>query len=315
MTLKIPGAVYPVSSFMHYIYVALVASRMKPSFEYVELGTGTSIKVKTYIRKKLRVPFHYHPEHEIVLVLKGSGKVIVADSATSYEEGELFFIGGNIPHLFVDDNFEEDNGPSANSSKVVVIQFKEDLFSNMLHLPEFYHASVFLAKTRYGIKVGTANSLKNKIMGLMHAEGIEKFNTLSYLFDQIERNHDYRLICQAINGSNSLGVPERIRQIRSFISANYSLPITVEQAAKAAHLSKTSFCRFLKKATQKTFSEHLNEIRIESACKLLRESSSTITQICYEVGFNNMSYFYRQFRKLRKLSPHEYQQQMMNDEW
>ena len=282
---------------------------MKPSFEFVKLGDSSSIKVKTYNRKKMNVPFHYHPEHEIVLVLKGSGKVIISDSVTTYARGELFIIGGSIPHLFVDDDPHANEKPG-NNTKVLVVQFKEDLFKNILHLPEFFYAGRFLSKIGHGIKVSRLSGLHDKVVSLSHAQGIEKFNILTYIFDHLERKRKYEIIAREICYEMP-GTPERIRQVHSFLAGNFTQNISIEEAAKAVHLSKTSFCRFLKNTTQKTFTEHLNELRIHKACKLLRETSFTVTQICYEVGFNNISYFYRQFKKLRHVSPHEYQQQYL----
>src|SRR5215831_6438022 len=160
---------------------------MKPQYEHVEIGNAASIKVRTYIRKRIRVPFHYHPEQEIVMVLEGRGKAIVGDSITTYSKGQLFFIGGNVPHLFVDDQ-PTNYSKGTTSGQVVVIQFKEDLFKNMLDLPEFSYAGMFLSKTRYGIKLDVDACLREKIIALEEAGGLEKLNTLAYLFDHIERN-------------------------------------------------------------------------------------------------------------------------------
>jgi YesN/AraC family two-component response regulator len=279
----------------------------KPSFEHVLIEDDSSIKVKTYTRKNLNVPLHYHPEHEIVFILNGYGKLMVSDAMTSFGEGDLIFIGGSVPHLFIDD--DEKKKKAQNKIRIVVIQFKQNLFEQVKNLPEFYRTNQLLSKIQHGVVVQRTGIWDKLIVGLNHTQGIEKFNKLSYLLDSIVKKGSYRLITRPFEQAANNGISsQRIQDIYTHLVKNYASDITVEEAAQAVHLCKSSFCRFLKKETKKTFSEHLNEIRIHFACKLLRETSYTILQIGYEVGFNNLSYFYRQFNKLKSVSPVEYRQ-------
>ncbi len=282
---------------------------MKPSFEHVLIAAGSSIKVRTYTRKKLNVPLHYHPEHEIVFIVNGNGRLMVSDAMTTFNDGDLIFIGGSVPHLFIDD---DQNGKIRNAGfRVVVIQFKQNLFEQVKDLPEFYRTRQLLSKIRHGVKVKGDGALDKLIAAINHVQGIEKFNKLSCLLDAIVKKGGYQLIACPVESNASGHSMQRIESVYAYLRKNYAEDISVEQAAKAVHLGKTSFCRFLKKETGKTFSEHLNEIRIDFACRLLRETDHTILQIGYEVGFNNLSYFYRQFNKLKGLSPLEYRQQYL----
>ena len=283
---------------------------MKASFEHVRTGDTSSIKVKTYVKSSLHVPLHYHPEHEMVLLVNGSGKVMISGSATDLSRGDLLLIGGHVPHLFADDDRLDRNGRSVDKIKVIVVQFKENLFDNLLHLPEFYRTGKFLAKFKHGIKVSNVPGLQNLVTSLNHKQGIEKFTALANILDRIVRKGNYEVISQAAksDGDTDRISGKRLRDINSLISKHYSRDISIDEVAKSVHLSKTSLCRFLKKETRKTFSELLNETRIKYACHLLRESSYTAKQVSYQVGFNNPSYFYRQFRKLKKISPNQYKQ-------
>ncbi len=277
---------------------------MKPLFEKVLIEDDSSIKIKTYTRTRLEVPFHYHPEHEIVFIANTKGKLIVSDAVTTFSQKELIFIGSCVPHLFLGDQ----NKNGKDKIKVFVIQFKENLFEHVKHLPEFYQAYRFVSKIHHGIKVKRTSRLDRLIAGLNHTHGVEKFNKLSYLLDYIVRKGEYEFIMRPSEKIINTISSQRINEFYSFLSENYQKEINVDEAAKAVHLSKTSFCRFLKKETKKTFSEHLNEVRINFACKLLRETPDTILQVSYAAGFNNPSYFYRQFKKMKLISPVEYRQ-------
>lgn len=278
---------------------------MKASFEFVQTGETTSVKVKTYTRGSLNVPLHYHPEHEMVLVVSGRGKVIVSDVAASFTAGDLLLIGGNVPHLYVNDDPEKANG----KIKVVVIQFKEKLFDSLLHIPEFYRTGKFLAQMRQGVKVSRLNGIEKQLTSLVHKRGVDKFNTLLYILDSIVRKGRYQVIAQAPGTDSGIQLySQRLRDVYSIVQKNYTRDITVDEVAAQVHLSKTSFCRFLKKEAGKTFTEILNEERIKYACVLLRETPYTVTQVSYQSGFNNPSHFFRQFRKLKRVSPNIYKQ-------
>jgi AraC-like DNA-binding protein/quercetin dioxygenase-like cupin family protein len=278
---------------------------MKPSFELVETGETTSVKVKTYTKGSLNVPLHYHPEHEMVLVMSGRGKVIVSDVAVSFVAGDLLLIAGNVPHLYVDDDVNRKD----RKIKVVVIQFKEKLFDSLLQIPEFYRTGKFLAQMRQGVKVSHLNGLTKQLTSLVHKRGIDKFNTLVYILDSIMRKGRYQIIAQAPGtGSSPQLYSQRLRDVYSIVQKNYTRDITVDEVAAQVHLSKTSFCRFLKKEVGKTFTEILNEERIKYACALLRETPLTVTQVSYQSGFNNPSHFFRQFRKMKRVSPNIYKQ-------
>lgn len=251
------------------------------------------------------MPLHYHPEHEIVLVLRGRGKLIVSDVAASFVAGDLLLIGGNAPHLYLDDEPDV----KKRKIKVVVIQFKERLFDSLLSIPEFYRTAKFIAQMRQGVKVSHLNGLEKHITGMVHKRGVEKFNTLVYILDHIVRRCRYEVIAQAPGLDNSSQLhSQRLREVYSIVQKNYTRDIAVDEVAAQVHLSKTSFCRFLKKETGKTFTEILNEERIKYACALLRETAYTVTQVSYQSGFNNPSHFFRQFRKLKKVSPNGYKQ-------
>ena len=106
----------------------------KAFLENVDIDQFSSIKAAAYVQNLIDVPLHYHPEHEIVFILNGRGKVYLAAAETTFKEGQLFFIGGNVPHLFEDEGLATGK---RSLSKVVVIQFTEKFFESLWLLPEF----------------------------------------------------------------------------------------------------------------------------------------------------------------------------------
>jgi AraC-like DNA-binding protein len=89
----------------------------------------------------------------------------------------------------------------------------------------------------------------------------------------------------------------------------------IEDLAKMISMTNSSFCHFFKKRTRKSFVEYLNEVRIGHAAVQLIETTKTISEVCYDCGFNNVSNFNRIFRTKKNLTPTEFrkfnQQQIM----
>jgi AraC-like DNA-binding protein len=88
-------------------------------------------------------------------------------------------------------------------------------------------------------------------------------------------------------------------------------PIALEDISARVFMTPQSFCRFFKKSTQKTFTNFLNEYRINHATKLLSETDVDIKTICYESGFNNLSNFFRNFKKITQLTPNAYRDEIL----
>ena len=101
----------------------------------------------------------------------------------------------------------------------------------------------------------------------------------------------------------------RIDRVCTFINQNYQQTLRLDSAAEIVNMSATAFSRFFRKSTGKTFINYVNELRIGKACKLLIESEYSVAEICYEVGFNNLSNFNRRFQERHHMSPREYRQE------
>lgn len=95
----------------------------------------------------------------------------------------------------------------------------------------------------------------------------------------------------------------RFREVLTFLEENYGEPITLSQVAEIAKMSRGYFCSCFQKVTGRNFTEYLNQIRIAKAAELLLQSDDSVTDIAFQVGFVDMSYFSRVFRKEKGISP------------
>ena len=101
-------------------------------------------------------------------------------------------------------------------------------------------------------------------------------------------------------------------KICNYTLSNYKKDITLEEVASLSNLSITSFCRYFKLMTKKTFYDFLIEIRVSHACRLLIENKLPTEMICFDCGFNNVSNFYRHFKKVTGMTPLDYKRKYLN---
>ena len=282
---------------------------MQPKLEKIPAHYTSSIAVKREITPYMDYPWHYHPEYEIIFVEKSYGIRLMGNHIGNFTNGDLMFIGSNLPHVWKNDlDFYQGNKDLF--VDVYVIHFKEDVLSpGFFDLPECAHIKKLFAKGQQGVLINGKDH--RKISGLIKdvvaASGIERLLLFLKTLDAIAQTEDFELLSTSgyttsVNTSDT----ERINVVMNYIMEHYANDIKVEEIASLSHLTVSSFCRYFKSRTQKTFSEFLNEVRILNACKLLVKTDMTITEICYETGYNNISHFNRQFKLITGLTAKAY---------
>lgn len=196
-----------------------------------------------------------------------------------------------------------------------MIQFRPDcLGTDFLTLTEAYSIRRLYEKARRGILVkGKANNELAKLMQ-RSVEGtpLQRVIVLLSILEILAESDEIEFITSpyAFYKSNELETI-RLNDVCSYTLSNYEKDITLEEISSVANLSVTSFCRYFKLMTHKTFHDFLTEIRISHACRALIENRLSIEMICFESGFNNLSNFYRQFKRTKGVTPFEYKQKYL----
>ena len=93
--------------------------------------------------------------------------------------------------------------------------------------------------------------------------------------------------------------------------SNFHREISLQEIANVSHMSPTAFCRYFKSRTQKSFTQFLNELRVGHASKLLHDKSYSISDVCYESGFNNFTNFNKFFKAITKETPSNYRRKLI----
>ncbi|MEZ5044474.1 MAG: AraC family transcriptional regulator [Saprospiraceae bacterium] len=283
---------------------------MKPLPFKVPKSSSHSLRIQVDKQAYFYDRLHYHPEWQITLILRSEGTLFIGDGIHRFGVGDIFMIGSNLPHLFKNDAlYYGENSPGAHS---ISLFFDEDSFGKgFFDLPELKEIKVMLGQANKGIYFsGIGDALaQNLIQGLEREKGFPlllRFYALLALLGQEKEVHFLSTISYAKAQAESAG--KRMDDVLQFIFKHYDRTITIDEAAQAANLSVPAFSRYFKLHTRKTFISYLNEVRIHAACKLLVDKEYPIGQVAFMVGFNNLSNFNRQFKRIMGLAPMAYQQ-------
>ncbi len=278
---------------------------MKIKEEKLLFPVRNSFKLLRYAVPNFDMAFHFHPEYELVYIIHGSGLRYIGDSVQKFNCGDMVFVGPNLGHMWISD--QKKNKNTKKQSEAIVLQFPEDLFLSMLETPEFRTIKTLLANANSGLKFinPIRHQVYEKLFNMIDCDGIDCMIGLIEVLKLLAADED--AIFLNLNNSTIQGHKgDRINAIYQFVKAFYYEKITVDKAASIANMEKSAFCRFFKDKTNKTFSQFLNETRVDHVCNLLLKKEQSISQIAYECGFNNMANFYRQFKKITGKTPGEF---------
>ncbi|MBP6411662.1 AraC family transcriptional regulator [Flavobacterium sp. 123] len=272
---------------------------MKIVFEDIKRLAGSSFRILVNPKLNDFYYWHFHPEFELTFIEAPHGTRRVGNHVGEFEGSDLVFIGSNIPHL----NF--DYGIRTEYQKVV-LQIKEDFFKNdFVTTPELSAIYQLFENSKKAICFnGTTREMVGKRLKKIHLlPNFEQFIEVLSLFQMLATSDERTFLHEeAFENFYNNKEQSRLKVVYKFIENNFQRNITIEEMGTLTHLSKAAFCRYFKKMTRLTFTEFLNQYRIEQAKRLLKEDKN-VTETCFECGFESLSYFNRIFKKVVGQNP------------
>jgi AraC-like DNA-binding protein len=255
-----------------------------------------------------KINWHYHNYYEISFITEGTGRRIVADSIETFHPGDLVFIGRNLPHVWIADKAKF--ALSNRNLEMVYLQFSSSmLFPQLLSTPEFANVKRALELSERGIQIvdQTQNEVSEIMLQLPYLKDIERLIHFYKLMDIIGRSSTHIPLAsdEYIRKRFSTG-NKRIEAIHEYFMGNYRNEVNLDELSALVNMAKGSLCRFFKENSGLTLFEYLNLIKIEFACKMLLSHDLSITEVCYDSGFNNLNHFNKQFKKITGLTPSAY---------
>ena len=269
--------------------------------EKVDFEPGKSFKL---FSPRLRNTFlwHYHPELELVYVEADAGIRHVGTHISTYTQSDLVFIGGNLPHLNFDYRLRSDYHQ-------IVIQLRTDFLGTAVGLaPEFSLISKLFKAAEYGIAFNgeTKSVVAQKLKELSSLSSLDQLLQLINIFQQLACSTETEKLNDNLTSKNFI-LKDKIRMgaIYEYIDANYHKKPDVNVVAQKVNLTTPAFCRYFKRQNNMTFTEFVNQYRIERAKNLLMQNHN-VSETCYAIGFDSISYFNKLFKQITGENPSDF---------
>ena len=267
-----------------------------------------------------RIRWHWHPAIEVLLAAKGKLVLVTDNKETCLEEGQGIFINQNVMH----------------SVQPVDVEADCSLYSTMFDPAFLFGYGNTTITGKYLSPVLNSSSLKTLFLDSRDAvSGKLLDNIHSVISVNTDREYGYELITKSLlcqfwvhllelliphtapgGQPHSLSLDEiRVKDAILYIESHYSEQITLEQIASSVHISKSECCRCFKRVLQFTPIEYLMRYRILKAATMIQDNDPAyrnISDLAFNVGFNNVSYFNKVFKQYVKSTPSEYKKNLKN---
>lgn len=284
---------------------------MKIYREITPLNQGDIYTIASYPDASFDYPLHNHPEYEINLVMKASGNRIVGDNMEKYKDYDLVLLGPYLNHAWDGSDTDKQKYPTTHT---IVLQFGENLFQNsFLSKKAFQAIKMMLEYSVRGIEFygETLAIVMEKMKALVNMNEFDGAIAFLNILQILATSSENRFV--ASTGYSSK-IPssknKRMDKVYEFIMQHYQEKITLNQVASMINMSDSAFSHFFKKSTKRSFSKFLTDTRLGEACKLLLETQDSVSEICFQCGYTNLSNFNRLFKKYKGMTPVEYRRQL-----
>jgi transcriptional regulator GlxA family with amidase domain len=190
------------------------------------------------------------------------------------------------------------------------VHFREDVFGpGFLESPELQGVRKLLTRARRGIRFtgNTQDTVRSLLLGLRSKSGLGRAIAFLQVLQVLECDKHYHILSsQGFTPELDAFASERINHAYHYIFKNFSGPIDYGAIARGVGMSLSGFSHYFRRATGRTVSEVVNEVRVGHANRLLMETQRTVSEVAYACGFGSLSNFNRCFRRITGVSPRQY---------
>jgi AraC-like DNA-binding protein len=272
----------------------------------VEVRSDESFKVWSHGYPYRTVRWHFHPEYEIHLITATTGRSYVGDYIGSFQPGNLVMTGPNLPHNWLSDIPAGTSVPQ----RCLVLQFTGEFIGRCLGtFPELGFVGSLLTDAVRGVEFGplTGAAALPLMTEILETRGARRIELFIALLDRLHRCKLRRQLASVGYVSNPFAyMSEPLNRVLGHIGRNLGSDLRENEIAALSGYSPSAFSRAFRRHTGATFVQYVNQMRVNSACELLISGNASIAAICYQVGFNNLSNFNRQFLARKKMPPSEF---------
>ena len=280
---------------------------MQLDLELVHIRSGESFAAWRHGYPFRTVRWHYHPEYEIHLVVATKGKYYIGDHVGDFEPGQLILTGPNLPQNWISDVQPGEVSPQ----RTEVIQFPQEFVDKLFDaFPEMEAAESLLERSRRGLLFDpeTGRTVRPLMKRLIDARGVLRLSLFFEILDALVHASTAQTLC-SLNFMLDMekGADSAMNRVIAHLRENLTEPLSESELAQMTGQSQSAFSRSFRRHTGATLVRFRNQLRIDLACQMLvSDPEAKISDICFDVGFSNLSNFNRHFLRLKGRSPSEF---------
>lgn len=285
---------------------------MRARLEDLRWNEETSFLVRSFDLPRFDVPWHFHPELELTLILEGEGDRCIGDRLERFEGGDLVLLGPNLPHYW---RSSMSQAAPEGRARAVVVHLREDsLGAGFLDLPEAREWKHLFAVASRGLAFGqeVAAVLAPQLVALASLEqaGGHRLISLLQILDVLVKALPKAQVMAGnlLPPSRDELATGRMRRVYDHLYEHLTEPVSLAQVALVAGMSEAAFSRYCHRVTGRTFTRLVNDLRVARACQALIETGETVSEVAFQAGFQSLSNFNRVFVELKKMTPSDYRQ-------
>ncbi|MGO4387864.1 AraC family transcriptional regulator [Microvirga sp. 2YAF29] len=277
-----------------------------PAYEVIVFPPSASFRWNVHDYPHHLAKWHYHIEYELHLIQNSSGTMMIGDYVGPFEPDCLVLTGPNLPH-----NWLSETGSLIVPDRDMLVQFSPECADRICsNFSEFEEVQLLLAEAAFGLLFSgeTARKGASLLRQIGHVQGAQRMILFLELLATLANNPSERkTLSHRAPAATILSRPsEKAERAINYIHNHYVSDIHLPVVAQLCGMEPSAFSRFFKKQTGHTFAKFVNQTRIYSACTLLAHTDRSVTEICFDVGFNNIANFNRQFVKICDQTPSAY---------
>jgi AraC-like DNA-binding protein len=282
---------------------------------FLKKAPSSSSSVISFGQSEAEFPFwHYHPEYELTLMIDTHGQRLVGDGVADYKSGDLVLLGPNLPHSWCPARVRRS---TESRGRCFVLQFRQDfLGEHFLKLRDMAEVARLLRASAQGLAFGhtpTAQKVSQQLTLFPGFAPAKQLATLlSVLVDLAAEPDAQRLSTLNVKPVCRVTDQQRLDEICCYLSERFQDEIDFEDLALRLHADQASLCRFFKRATGRTMTTYVNELRVGAAAELLIDTDESVLEIGLRVGFGNYSNFNRQFKRIKGFGPRTLRRQFVS---
>ena len=277
----------------------------KAHFEKVPSGQNEFF---AYERCENEFPFdwHYHPEYELTLISEGSGQRLVGDGTADYGPGDLVLLGPNLPHTW---KSVSPRIQGSTKQRATVIQFRSEHLGGVPWLEGMRPLTRLLERSKYGLRFNRNKLTESAALRIANVPGTppgyRTLELLNILLELADKGRPTTLSIGQVLPLCRLEDQKKINDICTYLDQHSERSVDFGRLAKKLYMDQASLCRFFKRASGRTMTEYLTEVRVSNATRLLLNTELSILEIAFRVGFGNYSNFCRQFMRIKGRTPRD----------